>query len=91
MAYMSQKGLEKRWLKEAKGKAKKKATKDAIEKTGLSLIEAACTTIAGLASIYFVDIPAIQHFGTIVIIMTVSSLVAAVFILPIFYSLKFVK
>jgi len=43
------------------------------------------------ASVYFVDIPAIQQFGTIVIIMTVSSLVAAVFILPIFYSLKFVK
>jgi hypothetical protein len=75
----------------AKGKAKMKATKDAIEKTGLSLVEAACTTIAGLASVYFVDIPAIQHFGTIVIIMTISSLVAAVFILPIFYSLKFVK
>jgi len=75
----------------AKGKAKMEATKEAIDKTGLSLIEAACTTIAGLASVYFVDIPAIQQFGTIVIIMTVSSLVAAVFILPIFYSLKFVK
>ncbi len=75
----------------AKGKAKMEATKEAIDKTGLSLIEAACTTIAGLASVYFVDIPAIQQFGTIVIIMTASSLVAAVFILPIFYSLKFVK
>ncbi len=75
----------------AKGKAKREAMEESIEKTGLSLIEAACTTIAGLASVYFVDIPAIQQFGTIVIIMTVSSLVAAVFILPIFYSLKFVK
>ena len=75
----------------AKGKAKMEATKEAIDKTGLSLIEAACTTIAGLASVYFVDIPAIQQFGTIVIVMTVSSFVAAVFILPIFYSLKFVK
>jgi len=75
----------------AKGKEKMDATKEAIEKTGLSLIEAACTTIAGLASVYFVDIPSIQHFGTIVIIMTISSLVAAVFILPVFYSFKFVK
>jgi len=75
----------------AKGKAKREAMEESIEKTGLSLIEAACTTIAGLSSVYFVDIPAIQQFGTIVIIMTVSSLVAAVFILPIFYSLKFVK
>lgn len=75
----------------AKGKAKMEATKEAIDKTGLSLIEAACTTIAGLASVYFVDIPAIQQFGTIVIVMTISSFVAAVFILPIFYSLKFVK
>jgi len=41
--------------------------------------------------VYFVDIPSIQHFGTIVIIMTISSLVAAVFILPVFYSFKFVK
>ena len=75
----------------AKGKEKMDATKEAIEKTGLSLIEAACTTIAGLASVYFVDIPSIQHFGTIIIIMTISSLVAAVFILPVFYSFKFVK
>jgi len=75
----------------ANGKAKMEAAKESIEKTGLSLIEAACTTTAGLASVYFVDIPSIQHFGTIVIIMTVSSLVAAVFILPIFYSFKFVK
>ena len=75
----------------AKGKAKREAMEESIEKTGLSLIEAACTTIAGLSSVYFVDIPAIQQFGTIVIIMTVSSLVAAVFILPIFYSLKIVK
>jgi len=74
-----------------KGKAKREAMEESIEKTGLSLIEAACTTIAGLSSVYFVDIPAIQQFGTIVIIMTVSSLVAAVFILPIFYSLKIVK
>jgi hypothetical protein len=75
----------------AAGKTKTEATKNAIEKTGLSLLEAASTTTAGLVSVYFVDIPALQQFSTVIIIMTISSLVAAVLILPIFYSLKFVK
>ena len=75
----------------AEGKSKMEATRESIEKTGLSLIEAACTTIAGLSSVYFVDIPVIQQFGTVIIIMTISSVVAAVLILPMFYSLKFVK
>jgi len=75
----------------AAGRSKTDATRIAIEKTGLSLFEAAATTTAGLISVYFVDIPALQHFGSIVIIMTVSSLVAASLILPIFYSPKFVK
>jgi hydrophobe/amphiphile efflux-3 (HAE3) family protein len=67
------------------------ATRDSIEKTGLSIVEAAMTTIAGIASVYFVDIPSLHHFGSIIIIMTISSLLAAVLILPIFYSLKFKK
>jgi predicted RND superfamily exporter protein len=74
-----------------KGKSKTEATIESIQKSGLSLIEAAFTTIAGLSSVYFVDILAIQQFGTVIIIMTISSLVAAVLILPIFYSFKFVK
>lgn len=73
------------------GKSKIEATKESIQKSGLSLIEAAFTTIAGLSSVYFVDILAIQQFGTIIIMMTISSLVAAILILPIFYNLKFVK
>ena len=73
------------------GKSKMEATMAAIEKTGLSIVEAAFTTIAGLASVYFVDIPILQQFGTVVIIMTASSLVAAVLILPLFYNLKFIK
>ena len=72
----------------AEGKSKIDATVNSIEKTGLSLVEAAMTTVAGLLSVYFVDIPALQQFGTIVIIMTLSSLAAAVFILPIFYTIR---
>ena len=73
------------------GKSKMEATKESIEKTGLSLIEAAFTTIAGISSVYFVDILAVQQFGTVIIVMTISSLVAAVLILPMFYNLRFVK
>ena len=73
------------------GKSRIEATRESINKTGLSLVEAAFTTIAGLSSVYFVDILVIQQFGTIIIIMTISSLVAAVLILPLFYSSKFVK
>ena len=75
----------------AEGKSKEAATRIAIEKTGLSLVEAAGTTTAGLVSIYFVNIPALQEFGLVIIIMTVLSCVAAALILPAFYFLKPVK
>ena len=73
------------------GKERIVAIQDSIERTGLSLVEAACTTIAGLSSVYFVDIPALQHFGSVIIIMTASSLVAAVFILPVFFGIRRMK
>ena len=75
----------------AEGLSKVDATKVAIEKTGLSLVEAACTTIAGLIAIYFVNIPALQQFGLVVILMTALSCVGAALILPMFYGFKFVK
>ena len=74
-----------------KGKSQVEATTYAIEKTGLSLLEAAVTTSAGLVSVFFVDIPTLHHFGAVIIIMTLSSLVAAVFILPIFYTSRLGK
>ena len=73
------------------GMSVQEATRNSIEKTGLSLVEAAMTTMAGIASVYFVEIPALQQFGSVIIIMTLSSLLGAVLILPIFYSLKFKK
>ena len=73
------------------GLSKMDATKDAIEKTGLSLIEAAATTTAGMLSVLIANISLIQQFGIVIILMTVFSLVATVLILPVFYSLKFVK
>ncbi len=73
------------------GLSKTEATKDAIDKTGLSLVEASLTTIAGLAGIYFVNIPALQEFGLVIIMMTALSCVAAVLILPYFYCSKIIK
>jgi len=72
------------------------ATRVAIEKTGFSLVEAALTTVAGLAALslpipFIANIPALQEFGLVVILMTALSCIAAALILPIFYNLKFVK
>jgi hydrophobe/amphiphile efflux-3 (HAE3) family protein len=73
------------------GLSRKEATVVAIERTGLSLVEAASTTIAGLISIYIVNIPALQQFGLIVIVMTALSCIAAALILPLFFNLKIIK
>jgi hydrophobe/amphiphile efflux-3 (HAE3) family protein len=73
------------------GLSKQDATKNAIEKTGISLVEAASTTIAGMISIYFVNIPSLQEFGIIVLLMTALSCIAAAFILPVFFCSKLVK
>lgn len=73
------------------GLKKREAVKKAIEKTGLSLVEAALTTVAGLLAVYFVNVPALQSFVKVIIAMILLSLVGAVFILPAFYRLKMVK
>lgn len=75
----------------AEGLSKNEAVQIAIEKTGLSLVEAALTTIAGLTAIYFVNIPALQQFGLVVVLMTALSCIGAALILPMFYDFKFVK
>jgi predicted RND superfamily exporter protein len=74
-----------------KGLSKYESTKIAIEKTGFSLVEAACTTIAGIAAIFVTNIEGLQQFALLIILMTAFSCIAAALILPIFYDLKFVK
>jgi len=73
------------------GLSKSKATKVAIERTGLSLTEAALTTVAGIGAMFFVSIPALQEFAIVIILMTAFSCVGAVLILPVFYGFKFLK
>jgi predicted RND superfamily exporter protein len=72
----------------AEGLSNVEATREAIDKTGLSLIEAALTTIAGVSAIYFVSSPALKQFALIVMLMTALSCIAAALILPVFYCSK---
>ena len=72
------------------GLSKKMAIKVSVERTGLSLVEAALTTIAGISSIMFISISALQEFAMVIILMTAFSCIAAALILPIFYGFKFV-
>jgi hypothetical protein len=73
------------------GLSKKEAIQRAIERTGLSLVEAALTTIAGISSIFFINIPALQEFALVIILMTAFSCIGAAFLLPVFFDLKIVK
>jgi hydrophobe/amphiphile efflux-3 (HAE3) family protein len=74
-----------------RGLSKIEAAKTAIEKTGLSLVEAATTTVFGMASIYFVGISTLSEFVTVIIFMTSMSCIAAALLLPMFYDNRFVK
>ena len=73
------------------GLAKTEAIKRAIERTGMSLVEAALTTIAGISSIFFINIPALQEFALVIILMTAFSCIGAALLLPVFFDLKLVK
>ena len=75
----------------SKGLSKMDATRVAIEKTGLSLVEAALTTIFGMSSIFIVGIDALSEFVIIIIFMTAMSCIAAALLLPVFFDNKFIK
>lgn len=74
-----------------RGLVKSEAIKRAIERTGVSLVEAALTTIAGISSIFFIGIPALQEFALVIILMTGFSCIAAALILPAFFDSRIVK
>jgi predicted RND superfamily exporter protein len=75
----------------SQGKSKIDAIKISIERTGSSLVEAALTTIAGITAIYFVNTPALNEFVSVIILMTALSCIAAAFILPVIYNIKYIK
>lgn len=75
----------------SKGASREEAVITSIEKTGLSLVEAALTTIAGMFSIYFLNIPSLQEFVTVIVMMTALSCIGAALILPAIYCVTLKK
>lgn len=75
----------------ARGLSKNDAIQTSIEKTGLSLVEAACTTAAGIAAILVANISALNEFVVVIVFMVAVSAISAAMILPAFFRLKFVK
>jgi len=75
----------------SEGKSKEEAIKISIEKTGISLVEAALTTIAGIAAIFFVNTPVLNEFVIVVVLMTALSCIAAALIMPVFFKSKHIK
>ena len=74
-----------------KGLSKKMAVRTSIERTGLSLIEAALTTVAGISSLFFLSIGMLQEFALLIILMTAFSCIAAALLLPVVYGSKLIK
>ena len=75
----------------SKGFSKMDAAKIAIEKTGLSLMEAALTTIFGMSSIFFLGIASLSEFVIVIIFMVAVSYIAAALLLPMFYDNRYIK
>jgi len=75
----------------AKGLSKNEAIQNAIEKTGLSLVEAAMTTSAGVAAIIVANISALNEFVVVIMFMVAVSCIAAAMILPAFLKSKLIK
>ncbi|UCG70560.1 MAG: MMPL family transporter [Thermoplasmata archaeon] len=61
--------------------------KRSVETSGFTFLEATATIVAGLVSIYFINIRSIQEFITMIIILLVFSMVGAMLILPSIYAM----
>jgi predicted RND superfamily exporter protein len=61
--------------------------KKSVETSGFTFMEATATIVAGLVSIYFINIRSIQEFITMIIILLFFSMVGAMFLLPSIYSM----
>ena len=57
-----------------------------VSTSGMAFVEATVTMIAGLAAVFLVDIPAIQEFILLVMILLVYSVIGALFILTAIYT-----
>lgn len=63
-----------------------KGIEKATEKTGQTLVEAAGTTVCGVAAGFFVSFQGLLNFFMIVMILVIYSLIAGLFVLPSIYA-----
>lgn len=63
-----------------------KSIKRTVETSGMSFIEATTTIVCGLSSIFIVNIPSIQEFALMMILLLIFSVMGAIFVLPAIYA-----
>jgi predicted RND superfamily exporter protein len=63
-----------------------KGIKNSVETSGFTFLEATATIVAGLLSIFLINIRSIQEFITMVIILLIFSMMGAMLILPSIYA-----
>ncbi len=63
-----------------------KGIKKAVETSGFTFFEATITIVAGLLSIFLINVRSIQEFITMVILLLIFSMVGAMLILPSIYA-----
>jgi hypothetical protein len=61
------------------------AVRNAISTSGMSFTEATITMLAGLATVFTIPIPSIWEFITMIDILLILSVLAALFLLPAVY------
>jgi predicted RND superfamily exporter protein len=61
--------------------------KKAVQTSGFTFLEATATIVAGMLSIYFINIRSIQEFITMIILLLIFSMVGAMLILPSIYAM----
>lgn len=61
--------------------------KEAVQTSGFTFLEATATIVAGLLSIFLINIRSIQEFITMIILLLIFSMVGAMLILPSIYAM----
>ncbi len=60
-----------------------------VATSGMAFLEATITVSAGLSAVFLINIPAIQEFILLIILLLIYSVVGAIFILPAIYTIVF--
>lgn len=61
--------------------------KKSVETSGFTFLEATATIVAGMLSIFLINVQSIQEFITMIIILLVFSMAGAMFLLPAIYAM----